>query len=304
MRPGGSRSYIPLRLRWRLWLACLALALAGPTLPFAAENIPSHAVGLSERLITVPLSDGVVQQGVLSTKNGAPAPTHLVVLFPGAPSVVRPVVEGESMVRSSLTANFLIRARRHLAGQSVATLIVDCRSDKGSECSATYQSSEQRYHDVAQLIGIARQRLPSVTSVWLVGTSLGTISSAYLPTYAPAGMFAGVIHTATITDPRRFRFQFQSMIDFNYLRIPIPQAFVHHMNDPCTGTPFRLAQQISEAAGVPLISVTGVGDRRGDPCEAYTEHGFIGVERSVMVEIQKMVVGGVGVSRRLDFIAD
>ncbi len=288
----------------RPWLACLALVLSGPTMSVAAENVPPHAAGLSERLIEVALSADAVQQGVLSVRTGAAAPTHLVLLLPGAPSVVRPVVEGESMVRSSLTGNFLIRARRHLVAQTVATLIVDCRSDQGPECSGAYQSSAQRYLDVARLIEAARQDLPSVTDVWLVGTSLGTISSAFMPIHATAGAFAGTIHTASIVDPRRYRSTLQAMIDFDYRRIPIPQAFVHHVDDPCEATTFRSAQRISEAAGVPLIAVTGAGQRRGDPCQANSEHGFIGIERSVMAEIRKMVLDGVGVSRRLELSVD
>lgn len=129
---------------WGLTALVLATAVAPP---LAAQEVPQHAQDLSERLVSVALPGGATQQGVLSTKIGAPAPTHLAVLLPGAPSVVRPVVEGESMVRSSRTGNFLIRARRHLAGGTVATLIVDCRGDQGAECSAAYQASPQRYQE-------------------------------------------------------------------------------------------------------------------------------------------------------------
>ena len=188
----------------------------------------------------------------------------------------------------------------------MATLIVDCRSDQGAECSAAYQASKQRYLDVAQLIEAARHQMPSVISVWLVGTSLGTVSSAFVPLHAPPGVFAGTIHTATITNPNRPPpfVRVEPLIGFDYRRIGIPQAVIHHINDPCPATPFAMAQRIAEASGVPLVAIAGAGQRRGDPCEAQSEHGFIGVERSVMQEIQKMVTGGVGVSRRLEFKPD
>lgn len=270
----------------------------------AADNVPAHAQGLVERLLSVPLPGGAVQQGVLSMRRGATTPTHLALLLPGSPSIVRAVVEGDAMVRSSLTGNFLIRARRHLVSDSVATLIVDCRSDRGPECSAEYQASAQRYADVRPLIALARNQVPTLTQVWLIGTSLGTVSSAYLPVRAPTGSFAGALHTATITEPERFLPSLQVMVGFDYRRLGIPQAFVHHVDDSCRVTPFRWAQRIGETAGVPVIAIAGSAEPRGDPCQAFSQHGFIGVERSVMVEMHRMILNGVGESRRLQMTPD
>ncbi len=79
-----------------------------------AQNIPTHAEGLNEELISVQLRDGVRQEGVLSLKKGFNHPSKLAVILPGYPSVVRPVVENKAMVSSKLNGNFLIRARRFL----------------------------------------------------------------------------------------------------------------------------------------------------------------------------------------------
>ncbi|ROZ78295.1 alpha/beta hydrolase [Ramlibacter sp. WS9] len=263
-----------------------------------AADVPQHAQGLDERLVSVELAPGVRQEGVLSQKDGATAPTHLAVLLPGNPSVVRPQVEGRSMVASRLTGNFLIRARRHLAGTGVATLVVDCRTDQGDLCSGEYQASRQRHEDVARLIAAARAQLPSIKHVWLVGTSLGTISSAFMPTHASAGEFAGVLHTAAITDPYRGQ-NARSLVRFDYRRVGIAQAFVHHMDDPCVATPYQRAESIAREAGVTLVSVTGAKGVRGDPCQAQTQHGFVGVERAVMTELRRMMTEGVGSSRTL-----
>jgi hypothetical protein len=281
----------------------LAAALFGGTTSAWTADVPQHAQGLDERLISVEPVAGVRQEGVLSLKDGTSAPSHLAVLLPGNPSVVRPQVEGRSMVASRLTGNFLIRARRHLAGAGVATLVVDCRTDQGDLCSGEYQASRQRYEDVARLVSAARAQLPSVKHVWLVGTSLGTISSAFMPTYASPGEFAGVLHTAAITDPYRGQ-NARSLVRFDYRRVGIAQAFVHHKDDPCVATPYHRAESITMEAGVTLVGVTGAKGVRGDACQAHTQHGFVGVERAVMAELRRMMLEGVGTTRTLAVEAD
>jgi hypothetical protein len=169
-------------------------------LPASAQNIPDHAQGLKEELIALDLTDGKKQVGVYSTKLGSEKPIRLAVLLPGYPSVVRPVVEDGAMTSSKLTGNFLIRSRRFLVDGNIATLIVDCQSESGDYCSSSYQASKQRQTDVDKLISEVKARNPSITEIWLVGTSMGTISSSFMPIHNPTG-YAGAIHTASITEP-------------------------------------------------------------------------------------------------------
>lgn len=272
--------------------------LLGSWLAAVAAEVPPHAQGLNEQLLSVQLADGVKQEGVLSVGDGATAPTHLAVLIPGNPSVLRPVVAGTSMVRSQLTGNFLVRARRHLASESLAILLVDCRTDQQTICSGAYQASKARYEDVGKLIAAARAQLPSIRQVWLVGTSFGTITSAYLPTHATAGELAGVLHTATMSDPYRSPLA-RELIGFDYRRVPVPQAFVHHKDDPCPSTPHHRVDALARQAGVTLVTVTGAASLSGEPCQARTQHGFAGVERAVMAEMRRMILEGVGRSRTL-----
>ena len=107
------------------------------------QSVPLHAEGLTEELISTNLDNSRKQQGVLSIKTGTHDQSKLAVLLPGYPSVVRPIVENGVMQSSKLTGNFLIRARRHLADDSIATLVVDCQSDSGDYCSSAYQASKE-----------------------------------------------------------------------------------------------------------------------------------------------------------------
>ena len=99
--------------------------------------------------------------------------------------------------------------------------------------------------------------------------------------------FAGVIHTASI-DPTAPR-SYTQLANFNYAAIKIPQAFIHHVDDPCSITQYTYIRSVAEKYQVPLISVSGGGDYRGQPCMAFTQHGFKNKEVVVMRHVLKML---------------
>jgi hypothetical protein len=255
-----------------------------------AQTVPAHAQGLNEELVSVDLSASKKQVGVYSTKKGADKPTKLAVLLPGYPSVVRPVVENGVMTGSKLSGNFLIRSRRFVVDDSVATLVVDCQSESGDYCASSYQASKQRQEDVDQLIGEVKKRVPSITEVWLVGTSMGTISSSFMAVHNPTG-YAGAVHTASITEPYA-KGSYRELGGFDYKKSAIPQFFVHHSADPCALTTYSGAKSIAEKYGLPLITVSGGTGFQGGACEAFTEHGFRGKEKEVMNAISAIIQSG------------
>ena len=276
-------------LSLHLYYAVLMTALMPATVSFA-QNIPEHAQGLNEEIVSVDLSDNKKQVGVYSIKKGSSNPTKLAVLLPGYPSVVRPVVENGVMTGSKLNGNFLIRARRFLVDESVASLIVDCHSESGDYCTSNYQASKQRQEDVDKLISEVKKRVPSITEVWLVGTSMGTISSSFMPIHN-ASAYAGAIHTAAITEPYA-RGSYRELGGFDYKKSQIPQIFIHHISDPCVLTTYLGAQSIAEKYGVALVAVSGGTGFQGPACAAFTEHGFRGKEKEVMNAVTAIIKTG------------
>ena len=265
------------------WVRCglvFSLALCGSVQTAVAQSIPAHAEGLTETLVTVPLRAEVSQVGVLSLKTGATAPDILAVLLPGSPSVVRPVVQGGVMTNSQLTGNFLIRSRRHLADERIATLVVDCPTDSGDTCASAYQASAQRQIDVQLLIAKVQQMQPSLKQVWLVGTSLGTVSSSFMALYG-GSTYAGAFHTASITEPLA-KHSYGELYNFDYGKAGIPQILVHHRDDPCSVTTYTGVARIAAAYKLPLVTVTGGCGFTGGACQAHTQHGFKGREQEVM----------------------
>lgn len=272
------------------FIKLLFLAIVLQTYPASAQDGATQTVSLNEEIVSVDLSGDRKQVGVYTTSSSSKNPTRLAVLLPGYPSVVRPVVENGVMTNSRLSGNFLIRSRQFLVDETIASLIVDCQSDSGDLCSSTYQASKQRQEDVDKLIAEVKRRAPSISEVWLIGTSMGTISSSYMPIHNPSG-YAGAIHTASITEPYA-RNSYRELGGFDYKKTAIPQYFVHHAADPCFLTTYAGAKSTTEKYKVPLITVTGGGDFKGDACKAFTEHGFRGKEKDVMHNIGVIIKTG------------
>ena len=140
------------------------------------------------------------------------------------------------------------------------------------------------------LIAEVKRRSPSITDVWLVGTSMGTISSSFMPLHNPAG-YAGAIHTAAITEPYA-RGSYPELGNFDYKKSPIPQFLIHHNSDPCALTTYAGAKFIAEKYDLQLITAYGGSGFQGPACAAFTEHGFRGKEKEVMNAISSLIKNG------------
>ncbi len=256
----------------------------------AAQQLPHASDGLQEELISVDLDKDAKQTGLFSIKSGSKNHSRLAVLIPGYPSVFRPAVKNGVMVSTKLNGNFLIRSRGHLANELISILTIDCQSDSGDVCSSSYQASRERQIHVQKLINEVKKRYPTIQEVWLIGTSMGTISSSFMPAYAPRA-YAGAIHTAAITEPYA-RNSYRELINFDYRKSGAPQFFIHHKDDPCYLTTWSGAKSISDKYGVPLITVFGGSNFQGNPCNAFTEHGFRGKELEVMQTIREIILTG------------
>lgn len=249
------------------------------------QAIPQHAEGLKEELIEIEM-DGGTQRAVLSQQMEATSASKLIVLLPGHPSVVRPQMGHGVMMNSPMLGNFLIRARRHLASSQTMTLLVDCHTSIGDVCRPEYQASESRYRHVMAAIQAVKARHPGIKQVFLLSTSLGSISSGFVAKWGQQE-FAGSIHTATI-DPTAPR-SYPQLSALDYSDIRMPQAFIHHTEDPCPITQYGYIRAVAEKHNIPLVSVHGGSDFRGQPCQAFTQHGFRGKEVPVMKQVLKMV---------------
>ena len=260
--------------------------------------------GLSEKLVSVSLSENSKLNGVLSLKEGTSSPAVLVVLLPGHPAVIKPiVVEGNKVVKMSMSGNFLLRARRQLINSEIATLAVDCRESFaiGDECPESYMASKSRFDDFSIINNEVRKDQPSIKKVWQLGTSFGTVTSSHIPKERFAE-YSGVIHTSTINNASKYSTQY----GVKYDEIAIPQLFIHHANDACAVSKYEGILDIAQKAKIPLYTILGDKKRAdekisAESCNAFSPHGFKGIEVQVMQLIRKAITEGIQQSTSFEY---
>ena len=241
-----------------------------------------HALALAqpaEKLVDLPTRPGVTQRLLLTEVPGARA---AVVLLAGGHGGLQ--IQNDGSMRWG-EGNFLVRSRALFAQQGVTVAVADAPSDK--QGPPHLSGHRQRPEHVADLQAvIAWLRETAKVPVWLIGTSRGTQSAAYVATTLDASKGPdGVVLTATIlTDP-----QSRPVTAMPMERLRMPVLVVHHEQDGCSHCPYSevpvLMAKLGGATRSQALGVTG-GTTRGDPCEAASYHGFNGIEAEV---VQKTV---------------
>jgi pimeloyl-ACP methyl ester carboxylesterase len=227
--------------------------------------------------------DRATELPILISKQAGSHPNIAVLLFAGYPGVLHLRNNNDGTVAYDLRGNFLIRARRHLINEHIFTVMVDCPQDQWVSCDDRYRTSDQHAQDVAAVIDKVRS-VSGAEKVYLMGTSYGTESSSFLALKLGSKV-DGAIHTASFTDPgsQGGRGHGLPMWNFDWTSVKADQLFVHHKYDPCHLTQYRSV--VSRKGHAPLITVQGSKNARGNACDAFTAHGFVGRERSTMLAI-------------------
>ena len=131
---------------------------------------------------------------------------------------------------------------------------------------------------------IAWVRSQANVPVWLVGTSRGTQSAAYVATRLEgADGPDGLVLSSTILSDDKGRPV--PAMPLESLRIPV--LVVHHEQDGCSHCAFSqipvLMQKLESLPKKQLLAFKG-GANRGDACEAQSYHGFNGLENEVVAQ--------------------
>jgi len=244
------------------WLFTLALLL-----PFGAPS--------AEDIVTLSTRGGVTQSYLLSSPEAGKA-RAVAVLFPGGSGNTD--LERESARAVLDRGNFLVRTRRLLALGGVAAAVMAAPSDRASGMDDHFRLGEAHAEDIGKVVADLRKRFPGLPA-FLVGTSRGTVSAA-----AAARRLGkevdGVVLTATLFLATRRQ---PGLSGFDFGSIPAPLLFVHHANDGCAYTPYASAKRLS--GRYPLVTVSGGSPPLSKPCEAMSEHGFLGREAATIEAI-------------------
>ena len=198
---------------------------------------------------------------ILNHKN--PSPKFVLILFPGGSGAVNPRMEDGKLVYG-FKGNFLLRARKFIVDDEFATV--------------TTNSTESKER-IQALLDDIKIRYPAA-QIYLAGTSRGTFSTIALAPYLE-DKIAGEIHSSSMNqiyffDARKFKNR---------------HLVVHHRNDQCRATPFSSAESSHTKYGNDFIAMEG-GISTGDPCEAFSHHGYNGIEEETVAAIKKWIRKG------------
>jgi Serine aminopeptidase, S33 len=235
----------------------------------------------TQEIISLSTRSGVTQSYFLAR---APEnPRAIAVLFPGSGGLIRLRQEADR-VRFSPN-NFLVRTRAEFVKRHVVAAIIDAPSDQqdGWGMSDEFRLGDDHAKDISAVVSDLQKRFPGIP-LFLIGTSRGTISAAALGARL-GSQVAGVVLTATMfrAAGRRSQEPGPGLSGFDFAAIKVPTLFVHHVSDQCAVTPYGDAARLADTH--PLVSVFGGMAPQSGPCEAMSQHGFLGKEAETVEQM-------------------
>lgn len=234
----------------------------------------------AERIVDIPTRPGVTQRMVVFAPD---KPKTAVVLFAGGHGGLQITSNGNFKWGAG---NFLVRTRQLFASTGLMVAVVDAPSDRQNPpYLGGFRQKPEHVADIRAVIAWLKQQ--TNIPVWLVGTSRGTQSAAFITTQlAPAdGGPDGVVLSSTmLTDVPGAR----PVPEMPLGRIQVPTLVVHHKQDGCEHCKYgdlpKLMDKLTAVSRKELLTFEG-GKNQGDPCEAMAYHGFNGIEREVVEKI-------------------
>ncbi len=227
------------------------------------------AVGAdAQEMVTLQTRPGVTQSFFVAGMGGRKAQAVALLFVGGGGAINLRQEDGRAKFG---TGNFLVRARGEFIRNGVLPVILDAPSDHAREMPDHFRAGEAHRQDVRAVLAEVRKRYPGLP-LFLVGTSRGTLSVAYLA--APlGGEIAGAVQTSTLFfRPGRARPAALSSFDWSTVKVPL--LFVHHADDSCGSTPYLEARRLEQR--YPLVTVHGGKPPQSPACEPQAQHGFYG----------------------------
>jgi pimeloyl-ACP methyl ester carboxylesterase len=210
-------------------------------------------------------------------------PIASVILFAGGAGTLG-LKEGRGvLIMNEYQYNFLIRTRSDFAEHGFMVAAVDAPSDRQYGMHDGFRNSGKHLEDIEAVISLLKKE--AKVPVWLVGTSRGTESAAYIATKAKEAI-NGLVLTSSMTVPNR---RGRTVTSLSLGRINVPTLIVSHENDACEFTPHYGAKQIARRlTSAPKVEVKYFGGGyapTSGPCDAMSAHGFYGIEKEVVAYI-------------------
>jgi hypothetical protein len=239
-------------------------------------------------LVSFPTREGVTQRVFIESPS--PNPKWVVVLFPGVPGALHLDASGAT----TLKGNFLIRSANHWIKAGDGVVLVDTPSDKTDGVDDLFRLSSESFVDSKAVVTQVRQRFPNA-KIALVGTSSGTVSVGNA-LQRDATLADAYVLTSPVTVSRREGGTLAGLdADGTKYRVLI----VSNQHDECPSSPSYAAKQLADRNHFDFVSVDsdeGSGNKPSE-CQGHSPHGFLGIEREVLGDIQGWLSGNIAVAK-------
>jgi pimeloyl-ACP methyl ester carboxylesterase len=252
----------------RLLAGCILAGMVG-----GALTVPGHA---GETLKTVASRPGVTETMLVIQPSDAPVAT--VVLFVGGPGKAGLKTPWQPGHRGG---NFLFRSADRFVADGFLVAVVDTPSDRPNGLW-DWRTGADHATDIAAVI--AALRTDAKVPVWLIGTSMGTLSAASAAALLKTGGPDGIVLTSSVTESSR---QSEESVKTVRLQdITVPVLIVHHEHDGCRASPYAGAEALLERLRASpkreLIAFDGGDTPTSGPCDPFAPHGYLGIENKVV----------------------
>jgi len=249
---------------------------------FLLLTLVVFSVNANEKLITLDSRQAVTQQILIEQPNN---PIANLVLFAGGKGKIK-LNNG----KYKNNKNFLVRSRQLFIDRGFTTILIDAPSDKQGKLGMLkgFRNSQEHIQDIEAVIDYIKSL--NNNPVWLIGTSRGTESVAYVAVNLN-DQIDGVVLTSSISKTNN---KGTSVTDLALERITVPVLAIHHKQDKCKVTKPRVVEDIkrkSYNASRVEIKLFNGGDKpiSGNPCQAMTYHGYLGIEKDVIKYISNFI---------------
>lgn len=251
----------------------LLLAASGP------------ALAQIDEIVTARL-DGYRIDGLVTRLEQPKTFRHGIALFPGHPGIIK-LEQAEAGPRYQMRGNFLVRSRRHWLDADTLVVVLDAPSDQWATFLQDFRATPRYGADVSSLLKEVSRRY-GIDDWTFVGTSEGSVSAFHAARMNPQ-LARRLILTSSLFEPTR---NGAGLSDASWDALKAQLLWVHHEDDPCQFTEYRQARRYAEKTRTPLVTVRGGGPGKGGACQAFTAHGFVGVERAVVLAMRGWVKTG------------
>lgn len=244
------------------------------------------AARADEIAVTIPTRGSVTES---FTFESPAQPVAALVLLPGGEGFIG-VSDKGGQAAVARPGNFLIRTRNMYVAAGMAIAALDVPSDQRGGIDEAFRESADNATDIAAVVAWLRQKVKA--PVWLVGTSMGTISATNAAVRL-GNKIDGLVLTSSVSAAGRRRGPSNGVLDLDLKAIAVPALVMASAHDACPVSPPGnadvIAQRMTQSPRKAVKFIEGGSEPKSDACQPFAYHGYYGVEDKAVAAIVEFV---------------